>query len=217
MSQANVRSTEVLQDFRAYLGVFAEEVQGALGAVDMEVRRVTRWLQDEQGMYWQGELKRRKEKVSQARAELSRRKMSGMHGHSSSHSEQRDLVEEAQKRLREAEIRAEKVKKWIPALQQAVLEYHSTSRRLEGLVSGELPRAMAQIERVLDALEAYLNVAPPSGAQAAPPGAGAGFSSAARAGKKADEADEPAPADQEISSPGVDPDSATELPPPSSV
>ena len=68
------------------------------------------------------------------------------------------------------------MKKWIPALQQAVLEYHSTSRRLEGLVSGELPEAMAQIERVLDALEAYLNVAPPSGAQAAAPGAGAGRS-----------------------------------------
>jgi hypothetical protein len=163
MSQANVRSTEQLQDFRAALATFAEEALGALGTVDMEIRRTSRWLHDDLGVYWQGEIKRRREKLSIARAELSRRKMGQMYGRSTSHSEQKDAVEEAEKRLRDAEARAQKVKKWIPALQQAVMEYHSTSRRLEGLIGGEIPRAMVQLERVIDSLEAYLAVAVPSG------------------------------------------------------
>lgn len=182
MDQANVRSVDALKDLRAAIVVYAEEVLGALGAAEMELRRTTRWLSDEQGQYWVGEIKRRKEKLSSARAELSRRKMSQMNGQSSSHSEQRELVEEAEKRLQEAETRLAKVKKWIPILQQATLEYHSTSRRLEGLVSGDLPKALAQLERVMDRIEAYLQVAPPTGTSALG-GTGSGeFTSAARTG-----------------------------------
>lgn len=182
MSQANVRSTDALKDLRAALGVFAEESMAALGAVEMEIRRTTRWLQDEQGAYWEGQIKRRREQVAMARAELSRKKMGKMFGHGSTHSEQKDLVEEAEKKLRAAEIRLQRVKKWIPVLQQAILEYHSTTRRLEGLVSGDIPRAMAQLDRVIDSIEAYLSVAPPSGAAAIGAGADTGFRSAARAG-----------------------------------
>jgi hypothetical protein len=163
-SQANVRSIEPLMDLKAALAVYAEEATGALGASEMELRRVTRWLCDEQGLYWQGQIKKRRELVAMARAELSRKKLGRMHGHSTSHSEQQEAVEKAEKRLAEAEFRLQKVKKWIPVLQQASMEYHATTRRLQGLIGGDVPRSLALLERVMNAIESYLAVTAPSGA-----------------------------------------------------
>ncbi|MBX6311573.1 MAG: hypothetical protein IRY99_01415 [Isosphaeraceae bacterium] len=164
MSQASVYSIDALKEFRATLVAFAEDAMNALGGVDMEARRTTRWLVEEQRLYWEGEIKRRREKVAMARSELSRRKLSGMFGHATSHSEQKELLEIAESRLKEAEQRALKVKKWTPVLQQTILEYQSTTRQLVDLIGGELPRALALLDRIIDSLEAYTQVAPPSGA-----------------------------------------------------
>src|SRR4051794_5799774 len=112
MSQASVRSIDALRDLRAALAVFGDDASGALGAADMEVRRTVHWLTHEQRMYWQGELKRRKEKVAMAQAELSRKKLGDMHGHSSSHSEQKEILRKAMARLEDAERRAAALKKW---------------------------------------------------------------------------------------------------------
>jgi hypothetical protein len=164
MSQANVRSIEPLLELKAALAVYADEAAGALGASGMELRRVTRWLTEEQGLYWQSQIKKRREVLAMARSELSRKKLGRMHGHTTSHSEQQEAVEKAEKRLAEAEYRLQRVKKWIPVIQQASMEYHATTRRLDGLISGDVPRALALLERVVNSIESYLAVTAPSGA-----------------------------------------------------
>jgi hypothetical protein len=166
MSQASVRSIDALRDFRVALALFAEDAMSALGGVDMQVRRTEQWLQHDRRMYWQEQIKRRKEKLSQAQSELHRKKLSEMFGHSGSYSEQKELVKRAEDRLHDAEKRAMMVKKWEPVLQQAIMEYNGQTRRLVDLVGGELPRSLALIDRLIDALDAYTRVAPPSGAAA---------------------------------------------------
>jgi hypothetical protein len=166
-SQADVRSIEALKEVRAALAVYAEDTLSALSAVDMEVRRVTHWLQYDRPAYWQNQIKRRREEVSTARAEVFRRKLAKTADSAPGYSEQMEILKRAEANLREAEARASMVKKWGPALQQAVLEYHASSRRITDLVGGDVPRAMAALGKMVDALEAYLRVALPSGG--APP------------------------------------------------
>jgi hypothetical protein len=55
------------------------------------------------------------------------------------------------------------VRKWQPALQHAVLEYHASVQRLRDLAATDVPSAVNLLTRMIDALEAYLRVQPPSG------------------------------------------------------
>ena len=63
-SQASVRSIDTLKDLRVALALYGEDTLGASGAVEAEVRRTLRWLQEEQPVYWQDQIKRRREQVS---------------------------------------------------------------------------------------------------------------------------------------------------------
>jgi hypothetical protein len=162
-TQAAVHSIEALKEFRVALALFAEDVLAALGAVDMEIRRTALWLQQDRRTYWQEQIKRRKEQVAEANAEVFRRKLQQRPDYTPAYSEQKELLRRAEISLRDAERRAALVKKWEPALQQAILEYHGTTRRIKDLASGDVPRAIVALERMIEALEAYLREAPPSG------------------------------------------------------
>jgi hypothetical protein len=162
-SQADVQSIAALKDLRVGLALFSEDALAALGAVDMEIRRTGQWLQHDRRTYWQEQIKRRRELVASAKAEVFRRQLAKTPEYTPAVSEQKELLRKAEASLRDAEIRAEMVKKWEPALQQAVLEYHASIRRIKDLASGEVVRACVLLERLIDALEAYLRVPVPSG------------------------------------------------------
>ena len=157
-SQADVRSIEALKEFRAVLALYAEEAQGALGAVKMEARRTTQWLLHDRKTYWQEQIKRRREQVTSARSEVARRKLAKTPEHTPAFSEQKELLRVAEAGLREAEAKIVLIKKWEPALQQAVLELHASIRRIGDLAGTDIPRAWHLLGRLVDALEAYVRV-----------------------------------------------------------
>lgn len=161
-NQAAVHSIDALKELRAALAVFAEESLEALGAVEMEVRRTLQWLQHDRRLYWQDQIKRRREKMAAAQAELFRRQLAKRPDSSPSCVEQKELLRKAEASFQEAEMRLLMVKKWEPALQQALFEYHGSVRRIKSLSSGDVPRALARLERMIVALEAYLRVPVPS-------------------------------------------------------
>lgn len=161
-SQASVQSVEALKEFRVALALFGDDVLAALGGVEMEAKRTAQWLQHDRRMFWQEQIKRRRELVSQAQAEVFRRKLQKTADNTPAMSEQKELLRRAEASLQEAEQRAARVKKWEPALQHAILEYHGSIRRIKDLASGDVPRAVYALERMIDALEAYFRVAPPT-------------------------------------------------------
>jgi hypothetical protein len=162
-SQADVRSIEALKEFRAVLALYAEDAQGALGAVKMEARRTVQWLHHDRKLHWSEQIKRRREQVSSARAEVARRKLAKTPEYTPAFSEQKELLRKAEAGLREAEAKVALIKKWEPALQQAVLELYAGIRRIGDLAGTDIPRASMLLERLVDALEAYVREAPPSG------------------------------------------------------
>ena len=74
-SQAAVHSIDELKNFRVALALYGEDTLGTLGAVEAEVRRTLRWLEEERPAYWHDQIKRRREQVAMARAEVFRRNL----------------------------------------------------------------------------------------------------------------------------------------------
>jgi hypothetical protein len=162
-SQATVHSVEALKDFRVALALYSEDTLGAIGAIDAEVRRTVRWLEQERPAYWADQIKRRRELVSQARAEVFRKNLQKRPDYTPAMSEQKENLRKAEASLQDAEKRLTMVKKWQPRLQHAALEYHASVQRLKDLAAADIPGAVDLLSRLIDALEAYLRVQPPSG------------------------------------------------------
>jgi hypothetical protein len=161
-SQASVQSIDALKEFRVALALYGEDTVEALGAVESEVRRTFRWLQEERPAYWQEQIKRRGEKVQQAKAEVFKRKLQQKADYKPAMTEQVENLRKAEASLEDAHKRLTMVRKWQPAFKQAALEYHGSIQRLKTLASSDVPSAVNLLTRIIDSLEAYLQVAPPS-------------------------------------------------------
>jgi hypothetical protein len=162
-SQATVYSVEELKNFRVALALYGEDTLGTLGAVESEVRRMLRWVEEERPAYWQDQIKRRREMVAQARADVFRRNLQKRADYNPAMSEQKDALRKAEASLQDAEKRLVMVRKWQPLLRHAVLEYHASVQRLKDIAAGDVLSGVNLLTRIVDALEAYLQVAPPSG------------------------------------------------------
>jgi hypothetical protein len=167
-SQASVKSIDTLKDLRVALALYSEDTLGAIGSVEAEVRRTLRWLQEEQPVYWQNQIKRRREEVSSARAEVFKKNLQKRADYNPPMSEQKDNLRKAEASLQDAEKRLAAVKKWQPLFKHAVLEYHASVQRIKDISAGDVPRAVNLLSRMIDSLEAYLRVTPPSGLEMRP-------------------------------------------------
>lgn len=186
MSQsANVKSVDAIREFRVSLITFAEEGKNALGGVEMELRRVRDWLTRDQLGYWQNQVKRSNEQLSMARTELHRRRLSQSNSDAISDTEQKEAVRAAQRRLDMAEEKVKRVKGWVPVLEHAIAEYHSSSQPLGDKLSGSLINSIGLLERILGSIEAYLSLEAPSAPSPAPTGSVGSPSSAGPSGPKA--------------------------------
>ena len=161
-SQADVRSIDSLKELRVALALYEEDAAAALGAVESEVKRTARWLVEDRPIYWQEQIKRRREQVAMAKSELFRRKLQERPDHAPPMSEQKENLRQAEASLQEAERRLVMVRKWQPMFNQAVLEYHASVQRVKDITANDVPSAVNLLGRLIDALESYLRVAPPS-------------------------------------------------------
>lgn len=163
MSSANVRSIHMLHEFRAVLVRFREDSSQALGAVEVEIRRMIDWLTHDQLKYWQAEIRRREDAVGEARADLNRCLMSSAADGVPSCSDQKKALEKAKKRLEEAQGKLEKVKQWSRIVEQEVSEYRGPAQSLNNLLDGDVPIALALLDRKIATLEAYADIMPGGG------------------------------------------------------
>jgi hypothetical protein len=216
---ANVLSVQTLKDFKVTMINFAEEARNSLSGVDMELRRMRDWLERDQLGYWQAQVKRRSEELMQARSDLHRRKISQQGSDAVSDAEQKEALREAMRRLRVAEEKVALVKKLIPMLQHAIAEYHSHSQPLGDHLAGGFERSVANLERMITSLEAYLATTVPTAPRHEPAAdttapAAAGSSSSSATSTTAAKSPNGENADQEAAKKKPAGDEATESPSP---
>jgi len=160
---ARVTSIDALRDFRADLCTFGERAKNGLSTVQMAIQRTLDWL-DGQAKHWQREARYWDDAVNSARTELARRKMIRIGDRAPDTTEQEKILRAAQHRLEEAEAKLKITRRWLPEFQRAVDEYLGPARQFGGFLEAEHPRALTVLQQKIEALEAYIQIAPPGDA-----------------------------------------------------
>ncbi|HET6878964.1 MAG TPA: hypothetical protein VFI31_02345 [Pirellulales bacterium] len=171
---ADVRSIPMLREFRAALASFGTEAKEASAVNDMTVRRGIDWFQNDLLKYWQNEIRKREDAVTNARSEYERCRMQSYGGRPPDCTDQKVALRKAQLRLEEAQEKLKLQKKWSRVLEEEMQDYQGQSQQLSDMLSGEIPKAMADLDRMLSALEAYIGAMGPVGTAEPPPAAPAG-------------------------------------------
>lgn len=178
-SQVRVASLDRFQDFRAAYAKFGDAAQQALLTVEMEIRRMLDWLEKDQVAYWKGEIRRREEKLNEAKAALHRKRITATFGNVVQDADEIVAVRRAKERLEQAEAKLKTVKQWCLIIEQEIQEYRPPAQVLANVIDADVPKALSSLDRMMDAIEGYLNVAPATAGPAATTSAVEGLDSAA--------------------------------------
>ena len=158
---ARVSSIDALKHFKHALVEFGTMANMALGEAQADVQRTTWWIQNDQLAYWKNQKRKRTTRLAQAKSELFRAQAASPDLRGSDLLE-RKAVDKAQRALDEAETKIANVKRWSRLLEREVLLYKGQCQQLARAVEGDLPRAVASLEKMVAALERYVKLAAPA-------------------------------------------------------
>ncbi len=164
--RAQVTSFEAVESFRADLIVYVAKARAALEETTDDVVRTRLWVQNDQRRTWENELRVRYRKLEEARAELFSAQLSKFH-------ESTALclmaMQRAERSNREAEAKITVLKKWDRELENRTDPLTKQVNQFHGFLATDMKRAIAYLEQVVKALEAYAGVPTPGAATAAAP------------------------------------------------
>lgn len=162
--QVKVEDLEVFRLFRAALLKFAQATGEALSHADSEISRTHTWLENEQATYWQGQIRKRTEAVAAARDALRQKKLfKDSTGRTPNAIQEEKTLAQCLAALEHAQAKFEAVRKWLPKLEKAAELYSGGVARLHGTVTGDIPKAVALLDRLAETLEAYVQIEAPAG------------------------------------------------------
>ena len=171
--QAKVTSVDALDAFRANMVIFVTKARQAVDTVRDRVRRTRNWLQTDQRVHWEGEIRRRQRKLDQAVQDLYSARLTKMTGaiaiREAEVRKAKGAVEEAHQKLRN-------VKKWNQNFDSMA---DPLVKKLDGFrdyLDQEMPDAITFLYRASEILAAYAERNTPSDA---PPAADAPADAAA--------------------------------------
>lgn len=164
MSSQNARvfSIEVLRAQQANLLRFTAEVEAALVAMELQGRRPVEWVITDRGSYWPREVRRAQDAICEARVALERCELSSRADERRYCYDERKALEAAKRRLRYAEEQVHRTRLWRIRIQKAADQFQAQIARLRDYLDNELPRAVAELDRMAGALERYVQVSPPA-------------------------------------------------------
>jgi hypothetical protein len=165
---AKVQSVEALKAFRVALCKFVEAARGSLGEAEADLQRHASWLSEDRQRHWKMEIRKREEKFREAKMALLERKLqtSATGGRVSCVDEEKALAV-AQRRFEEAQAKSMATVRWIRRLEERIFEYKGLLQGLNHALDTDVVNGLARLDRMLESLEAYIALAPPS--EALPP------------------------------------------------
>lgn len=151
--QARVTSTDVFESFRSSLIVFLSKARRSMDDVGDEVRRTRNWLQHDQRLHWEGEVRRRNKLLDQAQQELMSARLTG--NRETGLMVRQAAVNKAKQALSEAEAKLLRVKKWIQNYDHCADPVVKRLESLRQFLDNDLPKATAYLHNVQKTLDQY--------------------------------------------------------------
>ncbi len=158
----DVSSIESLRSFRAELKRYLESLHGTLESLTMQANRANDWIEQDRSRHWPREAKRASDALVEARNALLRCKMAATEGQQKSCVDEKKAVEHWVKRLRHCESQIRSVRSWRQKMRQQTDEFSTRMSRLSTYAENDLPKAIASLDRMIQALEKYTEIATPS-------------------------------------------------------
>jgi hypothetical protein len=188
--QADVKSIDTLAFVKAAFAAFAHETNQAVSEIEIQGQRAVEWITVDRAAFWKAEIRRRSDIVNKAIKDLEHcRTFKKVGDNTPSCIEEKKALDKARKLLETAERKAEAVRRWTPVVQQQFRETCVRLVRFREVIDVDCPRAMAQLEKMLKALDAYQTASSPRAADG-----GAGGTGAQNVTRQLDAAAPPAPA-----------------------
>jgi hypothetical protein len=158
---ARVTSIDALKDFKRGLAEFTAVATTALSEAQAHVRRMTTWVEHEQPSYWSNQRRKRQTRLGEARNELFRAQVAAGDQLVSATLERR-AVERAEAAVEEAETKLANIKRWKRLLEREAILYRGECQRLARALEAECPEALANLDKMIEALERYVKLAAPT-------------------------------------------------------
>jgi hypothetical protein len=166
--QADVKSIDTLAFVKAALAAYAHESGQALAEVEIEGRRAVEWITVDRAEFWKAEVRRSSDLVNQAMKDLEHcRTFKKVGDNQPSCIEEKKALEKAKARLAFAEQKLAAVRRWTPVVLQQFRETGVRMVHFREIIDGQLPKAIARMERMLKSLDAYKSVSGPAAASVA--------------------------------------------------
>ena len=168
-SAAHVISLQALVKFRGELRRFEQAIRQILDEQALEVQRASDYVEHDRTAYWPRALKQAEDRIVAARESLSRCKMAALENEHKSSFEEKEVLEQAIARQRHCEFQLRRLRHWRAVMRKQTEDCHSRRARLVHYLDTDIPRAIAVLERSIDALEKYAESPPPGSLPAATP------------------------------------------------
>ena len=187
--RAHITSVEALEAFRENLIIYQSKARPTLEEVTGDVVRTRIWLENDQRIHWENQVRRRLKVLEQAQAALFSSRVS--HLREASTAEQA-AVSRAKRAVEEAEAKLQILKKWNREFGSQVEPLARQLEKLHTVLAHDIPKAAAHLTQVVNTLDAYANItpgiaspgpAPSSNAPAAESGPASGEQAGSRSAK----------------------------------
>jgi len=157
-SGAKVGSIEALDSFRSSLIVYISKARPSLEEIGAEVMRSRMWLENDQRIHWETQVRRRAQTLETARQELFAAGISVLRR---STSDEIRAVRRAENALEEAQNKLNRIKKWTRDFDSQAAPLVKQLEKLETLLANDLPEAVAYLGSVIKTLGDYASSLPP--------------------------------------------------------
>jgi hypothetical protein len=155
--RAHVTSVEAIEDFRSKLVVYVSKARPTVEEVSSEIARTRSWLQNDQRLHWEAQVRRRIQILENAKQALSSARISNLQKDATF---EQMAVQKAKRALDEAEAKLKMIKNWTREFDGRVEPLLKQLEKLHTFLAHDLVMAAAYLHRTIATLKDYAQAGP---------------------------------------------------------
>ena len=155
---ANIHTVDALKEFRVALILFQERALTALGDLRQKIDRTVSWLEMDRPSYWRDQEHRAYDLLATTRIAYETCRLRTVGGRKSDCIEEKKAFERAKIRMEYVREKQLAVKKWMVQAGREANEYRARTSVFQRMLENEVPLLIAQMGRMIDAIEAYSEI-----------------------------------------------------------
>jgi chromosome segregation ATPase len=157
-SSANVTSIDAIRQIRLALQQFQTDAQNALMQLELEGRRPVAWIDGDRAPYWEREVRKASDRLSEARIALEKAEVTTSAEETKYAYDERKALEKAKRRLRLCEEKIQKVKRWRSVIHKETEVFQAQLAKLQRYLEHDLTQSIAALGRMAEALDRYIRL-----------------------------------------------------------